>query len=63
MVTATFVRRMNHDSTTTSLCTCCSKAIAKSMWESELDKAEKSHECDKVDLQETYYADSQRGTF
>ncbi len=62
MVTATFVRRVNYDSTTTSFCTCCHNPIAKSMWESELDKAEESHDCGNVDLQQTYYTDSQRGT-
>jgi hypothetical protein len=56
MAKATFVRRANRDSTTDSICLSCYRTIARAMWESELDRAEDSHECDPRALQQTHYS-------
>ena len=63
MLTATFARRVNRDSTTDLICLFCYQTVIRAMWESELDEAENRHECDPIDLRYAHYADSQRGTF
>jgi hypothetical protein len=58
-----FVRRVNRDSTTDSICLSCFRTIAAAQWESELDLAEERHVCDLADLSNVRELDSQRGTF
>ena len=43
---STFVRRENRDGTIDSICRTCFITVHTSLWESELDQAEKSHTCD-----------------
>jgi hypothetical protein len=41
-----FVRRENRDGTIDSICRACFVTIHTSIWESELEQAEKNHTCD-----------------
>lgn len=41
-----FVRRANQDGSTDSVCRACFVTVATTVWESDLDGAEKSHTCD-----------------
>ena len=41
-----FVRRVNHDGTTDSICRHCFATVCTSIWETELERAEQSHLCD-----------------
>ena len=62
MLTSNFVRRVNRDSTTDSICLSCFRTVATAEWELELDLAEERHVCDLEDLSNVQEIDTQRGT-
>jgi hypothetical protein len=49
--TQPFVHRSNADGTTDSFCRKCLITVASSPWEAELERAERKHQCDPIQLE------------
>lgn len=49
--TQPFVHRINADGSIDSFCRKCLVTIASSLWETELDGAEREHRCDPIQLE------------
>lgn len=46
-----FVHRDNADGTTASFCRRCFMTVASSQWEADLERAERNHKCDPIELE------------
>lgn len=46
-----FVHRDGADGTTASFCRRCFMTVASSQWEADLERAERNHKCDPIELE------------
>lgn len=46
-----FVHRDNADGTTVSFCRRCFMTVASCQWEADLERAERNHKCDPIELE------------
>jgi hypothetical protein len=46
-----FIHRDTGDGTTASFCRRCFMTVASSPWEADLERAERKHECDPIELE------------
>ncbi|MGH9590092.1 MAG: hypothetical protein ACRD25_06835 [Terracidiphilus sp.] len=46
-----FVHRSNRDGTTDTICRNCFATVATAIWEAELERKERSHDCDPWTIQ------------